>query len=207
MNILNTLRAAALSGLMLFLLLATPAQTYAAEKIRGTITGFDGQVLKVKTREGRDAQLSVADSTKISKMAARKMSDIKKGSFVGITAVPSKTVKEWLIAREVHIFPENQRGTGEGHYDWDLEPGATMTNANVDAMVEYHKGKELVLSYKGGTQKIMVPIGVPIVAFKPGDKSLLKSGAQVFVIAQPAPDGGLMAQRIAVGRHGVRPPM
>lgn len=206
MNLFSTVKAKTLSGLFLLAVFSISSPADAAERIRGAVTSFDGHLLQVKTRDGREATLSITDSTTISSMVACKMSDIKKGSFVGVTAVPSDS-NDWLVAREVHIFPEAQRGTGEGHYDWDLEPGATMTNANVEATVTYRKGKELVLGYKGGSQKIMVPIGVPIVTFKPGDKSLLKNGAQVFVIAQAAADGSLSALRISVGKNGVRPPM
>ncbi len=107
----------------------------------------------------------------------------------------------------MHIFPEAQRGTGEGHYDWDLAPGSTMTNADIEAMVLYHKGKRLMLRYKGGSQKITVPSGVPIVTFAPGDRSLLSAGTQVFVLVQPAADGTLTALRIAAGKNGLKPPM
>jgi len=75
-----------------------------------------------------------------------------------------------------------------------------MTNANVEAIVEANDGKELTLKYKGGEQKIIVTPGTPVVTFVPGDKSMLKTGAQVFFIALPAADGPLTAQRIQVGK-------
>lgn len=193
-----------LSGLVV--LVCVSAEGLAAERIRGDITGFDGHDLQVKTRDCREVKLGVTEHTMITGLTAVRMSDIKEGSFVGITAVPNGADGA-LQALEVHIFPETMRGTGEGHYDWDLEPGSTMTNADVIGEVEFRKGKELTLLYKGGSRQIMVPIGVPIVAIKPGGKSLLKSGAQVFIIAQPTDSGSLAAQRIAVGMYGIRPPM
>jgi hypothetical protein len=150
--------------------------------------------------------VNVTDNTKINVLSTLRMSDIKQGSFVGVTAI-QKGPGTPLQAREVHLFPEAQRGTGEGHYDWDLEPGSSMTNANVDAIVNTNNGKELTLSYKGGSQKIIVPQGVPIVTFKPADKSVLKAGAQVFIITQQAADGSLTAQRILIGKDGMKPPM
>ena len=107
----------------------------------------------------------------------------------------------------MHLFAEAQRGTGEGHYDWDLEPGSSMTNANVDAIVNTNDGKELTLSYKGGSQKIIVPQDVPIVTFKPADESMLKAGAELFIITQQVDDGSLTAQHILVGKDGMKPPM
>lgn len=184
-----------------------PGETPAPNvRIRGTATEFDGHALHVTGRDGKSLTVNVSDATKISVLSPLKMQDIKQGSFVGVTAVlrgPGST----LEALEVHVFPESMRGTGEGHYDWDLQPGSTMTNANVEAVVTTRKGKVLTLGYKGGSQKIIVPKGVPIITFAPADRSLLKPDAQVFIIARPRTDGNLAALRILVGKDGIKPPM
>jgi hypothetical protein len=151
-------------------------------------------------------KLSLADNTKVSVLSTLSLNHIKKGSFVGVTAIQAGPGTP-LRAREVHIFPESMRGTGEGHYDWDLEPGSSMTNANVDAIVTANNGKILTLSYKEGSQKIIVPEGVPIITISSGDKSLLTAGAQIFVVSQQNSDGNLMASRILVGKDGIAPPM
>jgi hypothetical protein len=175
-------------------------------RTRGTITNFDGHDLLVMTREGKALKLNITDETKINVLFALNLSYIKKGSFVGVTAIQSGPGTP-LQAREVHIFPESMRGTGEGHYDWDLEPGSSMTNANVDAVVATNNGKEMALSYKGGNQKIIVTEGIPIISFKPGDKSLLVVDAPVFIISQQNSNGSLVASRILVGKDGLKPPM
>jgi len=54
-------------------------------------------------------------------MFALQVSDIKPGSFVGVTAI-RKGPENRMYALEVHVFPEDLRGMGEGHRDWDLEP-------------------------------------------------------------------------------------
>lgn len=195
-----------LAGLIIFCLPNALAQSQPAMRIRGAITGFDGHELQVKTREGKELKVNVADNTRINVLFALRMSDIKQGDFVGVTAIP-RGAGASLQALEVHLFAEAQRGTGEGHYDWDLEPGSSMTNANIDAIVNTNNGKELTLSYKGGSQKIVVQPGVPIVTFKPAEKSLLKAGAQVFIIARQATDGSLTAQSINIGKGGMTPPM
>ncbi len=203
---MNKVNALLLVSTLLFGLVNAQAQSQSAMRLRGAITGFDGHELQVKTRDGKDLKVNITDNTKIDVLYARKMRDIKPGSFVGVTAMQNGPETP-LQAREVHIFSEAQRGTGEGHYDWDLEPGSSMTNANVDAIVNTNNGKELTLSYKAGNQKIIVPKGVPIVSFKPADKSLLKAGAQIFCITQQATDGSLSAQNIIVGKDGMKPPM
>ncbi|MHB8353951.1 MAG: hypothetical protein ACYDCF_05870, partial [Burkholderiales bacterium] len=157
-------------------------------------------------REGQDVKIHMTDTTKVNILSPIKLGNIKQGSFVGVTALQNGPENS-LQALEVHLFPETLRGTGEGHYAWDLEPGSSMTNANVDAIVNVNDGKELVLSYKGGNQKIIVPQGVPLVTFIPSDKSQLTPGAKVLVITQQAEDGSLTALRISVGKDGMKPPM
>ena len=143
------------------------------------------------------------------RVEAAKLSDIGAGSYVGATAVkqPDGTLK----ALEVHIFPESSRGTGEGHRPWDLQPGSTMTNANVDKIeafaVEKVQGQLLTLKYKDGEQKIFVPPGTPIVKNVAGDRSLLKPGTGVYIAAVRSEDGTITATRITAGIGGIMPPM
>ncbi len=203
---MNRFKALLLIATMIFGLVGAYAQSQPTIRIRGTITGFNGHELQLMTREGKDLKMSVADNTKVNMVSPIKLSDIQQGSFVGVTALQNGPGNA-LQALEVHLFPGAMRGTGEGHYDWDLEPGSSMTNANVDAIVTTNDGKELELSYKGGTQKIIVPHDVPVVTFIPSDKSLLTAGAKVLIITQQAGDGSLLALRINVGKDGMKPPM
>ncbi len=203
---MNNMKTLLLAGTMMLGLVSALAQPQPPIRIRGTITAIDGQELQVKSREGQNVKIHMADTTKVNMLAPINLADIKPGSFVGVTALQNGPGNS-LQALEVHLFPEALRGTGEGHYAWDLEPGSSMTNANVDAVVNINDGKELVLSYKGGNQKIIVPQGVPLVTFIPSDKSQLTPGAKVLVITQQAEDGSLTALRISVGKNGMKPPM
>ena len=105
------------------------------------------------------------------------------------------------------MFPEAMRGAGEGHYAWDLEPGSMMTNGTVTGAVEAKSGRELSLTFKGGSNKISVPPGVPIVTFASADRADLKPGAPVMFGATKNAAGELAASRITVGTNGVAPPM
>ena len=203
MKRINTLL---LAGMVLFGVAAAQARGLPDVRMRGVITAFDGQTLQVDTREGKSFNVGISRDTRISLLYPRKLRDIKPGSFVGITAIQTDADLP-LLAREVHIFAESQRGTGEGHYGWDLEPGSSMTNANVDAIVNSNDGKVLSLSYKGGSQQIAVPRGTPIVSFKPADRSILKKGVQIFCIAKRSAGGSLTARHILAGQNGMKPPM
>ena len=111
-----------------------------------------------------------------------------------------------LVALEVHTFPADRGVPNEGHRPWDLQPGSTMTNAMVSAMVQATDGHVLTLTYKDGSQKLLVPDGVPIVTAVPGDRSLLVPGAYVFIAADVDADGKMTATRVQVSKDGVKPP-
>lgn len=174
-------------------------------RVRGTISGFDGTVLSVKSREGENLQLQLTDSTTVSYPKAVALSEIKPGDYIGTTATPDSEGR--LVAREIHLFAESARGTGEGHFSWDMEPRSTMTNANLAKKVKAANGQELTLEYKGGTQKILVPDGIPVVTAVPADRSLLQPGVYVFISARVAADGSMTAARIQASKDGIRPPM
>jgi len=175
--------------------------------IRGKITALEGQTLKVATKEG-EVDVKLPQDVRVGGVAAAQLSDIKPGEFVGTAAVKQSDGN--LKALEVHIFPESGRGTGEGHRPWDLQPGSTMTNANVEKVeqvaVEKVQGPMLTLKYKDGEQKVFVPPGTPIVRNVSADRSALKPGAGVYVAAVRGADG-ITATRVAVGIGGVVPPM
>ena len=199
------LASVALGGLAMMLPGIAPALAQDTVRVRGTIERIDGSTYVVKTRDGAELKVAVADNPEIAGVVKASLSDIKQGSFVGVTAMPQADGSQRAL--EVHIFPEAMRGTGEGHYPWDLRPQSTMTNANVEQAVTGVDGQTLTLKYKDGEKKIFVPTSTPIVVYVQGDKSDLKPGAKVFIAAIKQPDGTLQARAWRVGRDGVTPPM
>jgi hypothetical protein len=191
---------------LLFLAFSAGALAQNQVRVRANVVSIDGNTLTVRAAAGNEIKVQLTDKTSIGYPKALKISDIKSGDFIGSAAVPGPGGK--LIAREVHVFPEAQRGVGEGHNPWDLEPGATMTNAGVSSVVNSTNGKELSVQYKGGEKIILVPDGTPIITFMPGDRSLLVPGVYVFIGARTAPDGTATAQFIqATSKDGVKPPI
>jgi len=174
-------------------------------RIRGTVEKIDGQILTIKANNGQSVTVKLADNFVVMGIAKASVADIGSGKFIGTTTVGERDGA--LVALEVHIFPENMRGTGEGHYDWDLRPASKMTNANVANVTNMGKDRVLTVQYKGGEKKVLVPENAVIVSFTPADKSELKPGAKVFVNSQRQPDGSLTAPRVNVGLKGQIPPM
>ena len=173
-------------------------------RLRGTIERADAKSVQVKTADGRVVTLGYADDFTVNEVVPVDPAAIQSGTFVGTTAVPGPDGS--LSAVEVHVFPEEARGTGEGHRPWDLQPGSTMTNATVTAIKPGANDRTLTLRYKDGEKTIRVPNGVPIVTVKPSDRSLMIPGAKV-IVTQQVRDGQAVATRAVVGRNGFAPPM
>ena len=173
-------------------------------RLRGSIERVDASTLVLKERGGDSRTLVIADNMSVSEVLPIDPSALQSGTFIGTAAVPGPDGS--LSALEVLVFPEAARGTGEGHSAWDLQPGATMTNATVSAVTPTSGGKTITLRYKDGEKIVRIPDGVPIVTVKPADRSLLVPGAKVFVTAQMR-DGKLTALRVTAGRDGFAPPM
>jgi hypothetical protein len=191
---------------MLLLGSAASAQQPPTVRIRGAIEAVDGQLLTVKSREGTEIKVRVTDNVTVTGVAKSAMSEIKPGSYIGVSAMPEPDGTQKALA--VHIFPEAQRGTAEGFRPWDLRAGSTMTNATVAETVAGVDGQTIMVKYKDGEKKVVVPPDTPIVAFVTGDKAELKPGAKIIIFgAVKKDDGTLEASRVNVGRDGITPPM
>jgi hypothetical protein len=182
------------------------AQQPPTVRIRGTIEAVDGPMLSIKSRDGTDMKVRVTDNVAVFGVAKTQLSEIKEGSYIGVTAMPEPDGTQKAIA--VHIFPENQRGAAEGFRPWDLRPNSTMTNATVAETVAGTDGQKILVKYKDGEKQVVVPPETPIVTFVAGDKSELKPGAKIIIFgAAKKEDGTLEAARVNVGRDGITPPM
>jgi hypothetical protein len=186
-------------------LYATAQQPPTPSRVRGTIEAVDGDMLAVKSRSGEDFKLHMAADMRVAGLVKIPLSDIKVGSFVGATTVPGPDGSQNAI--EVHVFPEDMRGTGEGSRPFDLRPNSTMTNATVAESVVNNEGHVLTVKYKGGEKKVVVSPDTPVVTYVPADKSDLKAGAKIIAFMKQLPDGSFEANRISVGRDGLTPPM
>jgi len=181
------------------------AATAQTVRMRGTIEKADGNVLSLKSSDGGEVKLTLTDNAVIVAVVKASMADIKEGTFVGSAAMPQPDGSQKAL--EVHIFPEQMRGTGEGHRPYASVPNSTMTNGAASGVtVAGADDSAMVVKYKDGEKKIVVPPNAPIVRYEIGNKSDLKAGAAFSVLAATRkPDGSLEANRINVGRDGVVP--
>jgi hypothetical protein len=190
--------------------IATLALSAAAQnppaRIRGTVEKLEGQTLMVKSRDGQSLPIALEPNFAVRGVVAKTVADIKPGDFVASTSVKGPDGK--LRAIEVHIFPESLRGVArEGQFPWDLVPDSLMTNATAAQITDAPQGQVIKVTYKDGEAEVTIPPGTPIVGYVPGDPSLLRPGAAVFIIAQKSADGSLTASGVTAEKDGVKPPM
>jgi len=178
------------------------AQQPQTQRVVGTIEGVDGSTLVVKTRDG-EVKVNVTENVAVFGVVKAGLADIKANSYIGVGAMPQPDGSQ--KAMQVMIFSEAQRGTGEGHRPW-IHPNSTMTNATVQTAVAAVDGQVVIVKYKDGEKKIVVPPEATIRAYVVGNKSELKPGAAILITqAAKKPDGTLETSRVNVGRDGVVP--
>jgi hypothetical protein len=190
---------------LLVISLGAFAQPSPVVRIRGNVESLQGNTLKVKARNGETMAVQLADNAVVVGITKASIADVATGKFIGTTTVGERDGA--LVALEIHIFPENMRGTGEGHRDWDLRPQSKMTNANVADVKAMGADRVMTVNYKDGEKKILVTADTVVVGYAPSDRGQLKAGAPVFINAERKADGSLTAPRVNVGLNGQAPPM
>jgi hypothetical protein len=211
---------------------AALAATGTVERVRGTIASATADSVTVDTYAHKPVTIDLTGNTKYLEVEKSSLNQIEKGSYIGTA---TKDVGGTQVALEVVVFPPSMRGVGEGHYAWDKIPDTTlsggaqtsssMTNGNVsvvstsvpevnstmtngDVAASKSNGglTHLVVTYNGGKQDVLVPPTAPIVTYQPGTKALVTKGRDVFIKATET-GSDLVANAVAVGVDGVRPPM
>ena len=192
------MRAIALA-LLAFISAAAMAQTNV--RVRGTIESLNGDVLAVKSRDGRNIQLHLTPDAQVVTAKKTTLQEMGPNAYVGVTSV--KGPDGQLVAKEVHsIGPQ----VPQMHGPWDSTPNSFMTNANITATAQSSGGNELTLKNKEGEHKVLVTKDTEIVTFVPGSRADLKPGETIFSGARVESDGKFMAARVAVSKDGVKPP-
>jgi hypothetical protein len=171
----------------------------APSRIRGTITKMEGNVMSVKTRDGKNIQVTLAPDATVSTAKKTTLAALK-DQYVGVT---SEEKGGKLVAVEVHAIPP---AAPSGHMPWDLKPGSGMTNATLSGQAKVTDGDQITMKYKDGEKTILVPKGTPVVSFEPGTLADLKPGQTIFTIAKMESEGKYATGRVSVSKGGVKPP-
>jgi hypothetical protein len=199
MHGLRILAAAAIAATM-----AVSGAQAQTQRLRGTIEKVDGNTLHIKSPDGAALTVTLADNAVVVGVTKASVNDIHEGSYIGSGALPQADGTQKAL--EVHIFAESQRGQGDGHRVWDGAPNSTMTNGAVGQTASGVDGPVITVKYKDGEKKIIVTPSVPIVQYAIGERSDIKPGVAISIVAATKkPDGTFTAARINVGRSGAVP--
>lgn len=187
---------------------SAPAATDSAVNVRGTVASVSATSIAVKTDTGT-VTIKVAPPFQVYDREPGKLDDVKDNSFVGVTTVKQADGSEQ--ATEIHIFPEELRGMGEGSRMMTQNPaGGRMTNGAVspsrmtngaatqsrmsNGSVASANGSTYVVQYAGGSQTIKVPPKTSVTEIKTTSKRLAP-GDQVVILAKRGADGSLTANK------------
>ena len=151
------------------------------------------------TSQGTTETVDLTPKTVIMVAHAGTLADIKPGSFIGTTNVPTGDGDG--SSTEVHIFPPGIE-MGEGDRPMPAAPGSDtasrmtngtvssagpatggsrMTNGAVGAVSGGAGGIEMDVAYEGGKRHIVVSPKTPVQVMSLGSPTLLKEGAAVVV--------------------------
>ena len=169
------------------------AQQPPTVRVAGTVESFDGHVLAIKSAKLGEVKVNLTDNVAVFGVSKATIADVKPGAYIGVGAMPQPDGSQRAI--QVTVLAESQRGLSEGHRPWDARPNSTMTNGAVDQTVESVDGRVMMVKYKGGEQKIVVPPDAIILAYSVGDKSELKPGAHIAIVARGEEAGRLAGSR------------
>jgi hypothetical protein len=173
----------------------------ATTPIRGAITAVTDSSLTVSTPTGAQ-QVHLVAPLHVYTRTASDLAHVTPNAFVGITSVAQPDGSQ--RATEIHVFPEELRGTGEGSRMMEQTSGgthSTMTNGSVaparmtNGTVRTGGGTSFTIRYQGGTQTIAIPPGVSVTAIVP-TQTKLRAGANVVVLASTGSDGRLTASSV-----------
>ena len=174
-------------------------------RVVGAVEKLDGDRLSVTMTGGPIQIVKLTPDAAVYGVEKRGLGDIKQGDFLASGGVRATDGK--IHAVEVRIFPEALRGIGEGQRPWDARPEGVMTNATVGTVSQAGASGVVKVTYKGGESEFIVAPDVPVLAYVPADRTLLKPGVAVVTIAAKQPDGSLQTSRVTVEKDGVKPPM
>jgi hypothetical protein len=206
---------ALVSGLALVAALGSSrAQQAEPEKMRGQITRVDASSMTLKTVEGKSVKLGLEEGSAIFVLTPGRFADVDFGTYVGAVSeklgdnIYSPIVRDslsWLHKSfEFRVIDERLRGIAVGHTKWDLTPNTVMTHGWIDDM----EGRVVSIKY-GPTEEeetdVEISRDTPVTKMAPGDRSVLKPGAGVFVGAQKNGEGSYSAVFIFVGKDGAVP--
>jgi hypothetical protein len=173
--------------------------------LRGTVASANAAQLVLNT-DTSTATVKLTQPFQVYDRAPSDLAHVKNSSFIGVTTVKQPDGSEQ--ATEIHIFPDELRGLGEGSRMMTPAAGgggggSRMTNGSVstsrmsNGTVANATGSTLVVQYAGGSQNVTVPASTPVTEIRPVTRQLT-AGDRVVVIAKRQSDGSLVSTKALI---------
>jgi hypothetical protein len=150
--------------------------------LSGTITAITPSEITIKERSGASTTLPLGEGYTVIFAKPVDIEAIRPGMNVAtantnIDATSGRSTEVRMIDEKLRR-PEFSRAMGR--------PNTTMTNGTVRTITTGAEGHELAVTYPGGSRKIIVPPGVPVVGQYPATPADLKPGVMVNILGTPA---------------------
>lgn len=174
---------------------AAAAQPAAPQtRVVGVLTAVTPSSVTLLAPDGKVTVLALALTLTVVKTHPVDIDAIKPGSFVATANTNIDVASGKSI--ELRMFEPGSHA-GEGNRPM-AAPNTSMTNGTVQTIKKGDGGRELDVSFPGGTRHIIVPPDVQVIGSFPADRSDLKPGVTVTANAGNGPDGAPIATRISI---------
>ena len=134
-------------GLCAVALVTLPLHAQPVTRIKATLVGFDGKVMTLQTGPTEKPQtVAITPETRFVQSQPADFAALTLGTYAG--AAVSERPGGWLRAKDVYVYAEVLRGTGEGRF---LDKDRLMVNGTVSKVepgASPHDGT-LTLHYRG----------------------------------------------------------
>ena len=186
----------------------TAAAVIVDSIVRGSVIKLNDKGITVSTSAG-SVDVALAEPATVYTSQPGDLSKVTDNAFIGVTSVPQPDGTQ--RATEIHVFPAELRGLGEGSRPMGPPGGnsrSTMTNGSVansrmtngnarmtNGTSQGAAGGTMTVNYNGGSQAITVPADVLVTVIVPTSFKLT-TGTSVIVPAAKQPDGSLKATAV-----------
>jgi hypothetical protein len=185
--------------------------TDASVMLRGSVVSASATELVLQSDSGQ-VTVAITQPFHLYTRESSDLSRVKDSTFIGVTTVKQADGSE--RATEIHVFPNELRGVGEGSRmmtppaasvtrsrmtngaatESRMTNGSTAASRMSNGSVSRATGTTLVVSYAGGAQTVTVPAATPVTELKLSSKAPAV-GDKLAVMATRGPNGSLTASK------------
>jgi hypothetical protein len=156
-------------------------------------------MLVVKARDGKMANVRLADGAHVFTLNTASLADIKEGGLVGVTT--KRQMDGSQRAAEIYIFLDERT-----HEPWAVSAGSLVgkdeeTLGYIEGSILRNDGRALIMKCRDGEKTIPMPANIRVVMVVPATVADIKPGQNFFVPNGYQTSLGTEALTIIVGTN------